>query len=138
RKEVNSAPGRMPATKEQSHAETADREHPNVFCQEEGGVFESGIFGHVTRNNFRFAFGHIERSAIRLHETGHEKENEGGSTPRGKDKPARHEAKRVTSLCSDNPVRRERANDHHHWQYGNDKRQLVTDHLRNGPQYPYH
>jgi len=35
---------------------------------------ETGVFGHMACDNFRFTFGHIERSAIRFHETGYKKQ----------------------------------------------------------------
>src|SRR5437762_6127958 len=45
-----------------------------------------------------------------------EKQNEGDTAPRREDKPARHKAKRVSSLRGDNPVRHKRADYHHYRQ----------------------
>ena len=66
--------GRMPTAKEQSRRKPADSKHAKVFGHEKRRVFETGIFSHVAGNNFRFALGHIERSAVRFHETGHKKQ----------------------------------------------------------------
>src|SRR5205809_6730315 len=54
--------------------------------------------------NFRFAFRHIERSAVRFHQAGHKKQNECGRAPRRKDEPPRHKAERVAALRGDNRV----------------------------------
>ena len=80
----------MPTAKEQGRGEASDGEHAKVFCHEKRCVFETGIFGHVAGYNFRFAFRHIERSAIRFHEAGYKKQNERRRAPWREDKPARH------------------------------------------------
>ncbi len=64
---------RMPAPEEQRHTEPADGEHPEVFRHEKRGIFESRILGHVPGDDFRFAFGHVERRAVRFHQTGYKK-----------------------------------------------------------------
>ena len=53
------------------------------------------------------------------------------AAPQGvSDEPMREDAKRITVLRRDNRIRRKRAHDHHHREGGDDKRQFVTDHLR--------
>ena len=81
-------------------------------------------------DDFRFALGHIERSAVRFHETGHEKQNERCKAPRGEDKPAWHNAKSIFRLRGNNPVRHKRAYDHHNREHSDKERQLVAEHLR--------
>src|SRR5947207_6248385 len=128
----------MPATEKQGRGEPCDGEHPDVFRHEESCVFETGVFGHVAGDNFRFTFGHIEWSAIRFHKTGYKKQNERSCTPRREDKPAWHEAKCVSSLRNNNPVGYKRADDHHHREHGNYERQFVADHLRDSAHSPEH
>ncbi|OLA98286.1 MAG: hypothetical protein AUH19_00695 [Verrucomicrobia bacterium 13_2_20CM_55_10] len=96
------ADGCVPATEKQRRSQPSDGKHSNVFRHEERGVFETGIFGHVSGHNFRFAFRHIERSAVRFHQSGHKKQNERGRAPRRKDEPPRHKAERVAALRRDN------------------------------------
>ena len=79
--EVEDSDRRMPAAEKQSHGESADREHPEIFRHEKGGVFEAGIFGHVAGDDFRFAFRDIEGSAVGFDQTGDKKQNEGGRAP---------------------------------------------------------
>ena len=94
----------MPSAKEERHAQTADCEHADVFGHKERGVLESGIFGHVAGDDFGFAFRYIKRSPVRFHQAGNKKQKEGGSAPRRKNKPVRHETESVTALSNYNFV----------------------------------
>ncbi len=120
----------MPAAEEQRHRQAADGEHAEVFRQEKDGVFEPGIFRHVPGDNFRFAFRDIERSAVRLHQTGNKKQNESGRAPGREDEPMRHDAERIATLRGDDRIRRKRADDHHDRKHRDNERQFVADHLR--------
>ena len=78
---LEEAERRMPAAEEKRHGQSANGEHAKIFRQEKRGVFEAGIFGHVTGDDFRFAFRDIEGSAVRFDQTGDKKQNERGRAP---------------------------------------------------------
>ena len=92
RDEFERADRRMPAAEKQRHGQAADGKHANVFRHEKCGVFEPGIFSHVTGDDFRFPLRHVERCAVRFHEAGNEKQNERGRAPWRRDEPMRHHA----------------------------------------------
>ena len=64
--------GREPAAEEKNGGEAGDGDHVGVFGHEEHGEFEAGIFGVEAADEFGFAFGKIEGSAIGFGDGGHE------------------------------------------------------------------
>src|SRR5213594_3313112 len=54
------ARGRVPAAQKQGRRKPTDCEHSDVFSYEKRGVFESGILGHVSGDDLRFAFRDVE------------------------------------------------------------------------------
>ena len=97
--------GCVPAAEKQSHGESTNREHAEIFRQKKGGVFEPGIFRHVTGDDFGFAFRDIEWGPVGFDQARDEKQDERGRTPRRRDEPMRQDSKPITTLRRDNRIR---------------------------------
>ena len=82
---------RGPSAEKERDAEAGDREHAEVFAEEEQREFEAGIFGVVAGDHFGLAFGQIERRAIGLGRGGDHEHDEAGESPRREDEPVRQD-----------------------------------------------
>src|SRR6266851_4913757 len=66
RNKLEAADWCVPAAKKQRHGKATNGEHAKIFCHEKRGVFESGVFRHVSGNNFGLALAHIAPSIENL------------------------------------------------------------------------
>lgn len=130
--EAEEGGGRKPTAEEEGSEEAADGEHGDVFCDEEGGVFEAAVFGEVTCYELAFAFGEVEGGAVGLCECSDEEDDAGGESPGGEEEPIGEEAERIVVLGLDDGGEGEGAGGEGDAEGRDDEGELVAEDLCEG------